>query len=499
MQNNPVTSRDNATVPAPHVRLLIVKARTKRALTIRQRARVRELGDQVQALCSLDMLPSHPRLFTHTNQAALMLTRAAPAVRPEAAHGALPPLPLPCVLDVLSRLDPGERLLASAVSRAWRAAVGQPLVYASVDLTLRASDALLRAVVRKAAGKIISLKLCLRYGEASTDAALAAVKANGRALRNLDLRSTPLQISGIISSCLSKDEIDGVLRAAPNLLSFDTDAQCYFQDAQTLLAGQGQYSVVHLRRLDVNYCSDEEVALLATKIRVQPSLEKLSIDHTPLDTPAAVGALVDAVVACGLTGFILCRPGPQSAMHLARLLRDTPRLSTLLLLSVVNLFASGSVLAAALRSSRLTVLHLHAVGLWVHEGVGNVVVDALVAHPTLQEISFAHNRINFEYPRSTVGACLARLAAANTPSLQKLSMADCGAGDDVLRAVFAALPSNTFLRTLNLTNAKLSAAFFARDVVLPSVRANFALHPQSSRHSSRGAQPCVRRLRLCVS
>ena len=68
-----------------------------------------------------------------------MLTRGARkarvAVRPEAAHEALPPLPLPCVLDVLSRLAPGERLLSSAVSRAWRAAVSQPSLWASVDLS----------------------------------------------------------------------------------------------------------------------------------------------------------------------------------------------------------------------------------------------------------------------------------------------------------------------------------------------------------------------------
>lgn len=54
-------------------------------------------------------------------------------MRPEAAHTALPPLPLPCVLDFLSRLEPGERLLCLAVSRAWRAAVCS--LWRSIDLT----------------------------------------------------------------------------------------------------------------------------------------------------------------------------------------------------------------------------------------------------------------------------------------------------------------------------------------------------------------------------
>ena len=57
------------------------------------------------------------------------------AVRPEAAHVALQPLPLVCFLYVLSRLAPGERLLSAAVSRAWRAAVCEPSLWASVDLT----------------------------------------------------------------------------------------------------------------------------------------------------------------------------------------------------------------------------------------------------------------------------------------------------------------------------------------------------------------------------
>lgn len=69
---------------------------------------------------------------------------------------------------------------------------------------------------------------------------------------------------------------------------------------------------------------------------------------------------------------------------------------------------------------------------------------------------------------------LAQLVAANTPSLHQLSLAFCHAGDDVLRPVFAALASNTSLRTLFVQHNKISTPF-ARDVMLPSVRANAAL------------------------
>ena len=59
-------------------------------------------------------------------------------------------------------------------------------------------------------------------------------------------------------------------------------------------------------------------------------------------------------------------------------------------------------------------------------------------------------------------------------SLHTLSLAHCHAEDDDLRPVFAALASNTTLRTLFLEYNHLSEPF-ARDVVLPSLRANSAL------------------------
>lgn len=94
-----------------------------------------------------------------------------------------------------------------------------------------------------------SLRLCLRDDGVSRDAAFAAVTANGGALRRLDVRNIPLSAAGDptratgdtdVSVFLLKDDVDAVLRSTPNLLSFDADVTCScFQDAQTLLAGQG--------------------------------------------------------------------------------------------------------------------------------------------------------------------------------------------------------------------------------------------------------------------
>ena len=212
-----------------------------------------------------------------------MLTRgrAARAVRPEAAHAALPPLPLPCFLDVLSRLAPGEHLLASAVSRGWRAAVRQPSLCASVDLTReaasphRASDALLAAVVRAAAGQVT--RLCLTLDENGEKASWAAVLAAATAccsnLRHLDLRSPPFHAAADDDNWtpLTMDGIAAATRTARGLLSFHRDVVCTFQDTRELLVNQ----VVHLRRLVVRDCSSFEASLLARDIRLHPSIQEL--------------------------------------------------------------------------------------------------------------------------------------------------------------------------------------------------------------------------------
>ena len=322
-----------------------------------------------------------------------MLTSALEArvgVRPAAAHGALP-LPLPCTLDILSRLTPGERLLSSAVSRAWRAAVGQPPLWRNVDLGEDATDALLAAVVAKAAGKITSLRLYVHGVDVSIAAVLAAVAATAGALRQLDLRSSLSFDEGFEEDWVFvwKDQVDEMLHAATGLVSFEADVRCNFEEAQALLPGQGQYSVVRIRRLVVGIShggrellpSIQDATSLARGLCLHPSLQELGILDIPFDTPAVLGALVDAVIACGLSAmrFSDCSLGPQSAPHLARLLRDAPRLQTLLI-DGDDLFDAARVriFAAALRATSLTVLHLSAVKLWKHDGVGNVLVDALV-------------------------------------------------------------------------------------------------------------------------
>lgn len=75
--------------------------------------------------------------------------------------------------------------------------------------------------------------------------------------------------------------------------------------------------------------------------------------------------------------------------------------------------------------------------------------------------------------RTLAGAALGRLVAANTPALKGLNVTGCELGDDGLRPLFAALPSNTYLGILDAERNGISAAF--APVVLAYVKANQSL------------------------
>ena len=102
--------------------------------------------------------------------------------------------------------------------------------------------------------------------------------------------------------------------------------------------------------------------MFARDIRRHPSLQNLAMADARLDSPAVLGALIDAAIACGLKGltFVECGLGPQSAVQLARLLCDAPRLSAVLSIQD-DLFdeASSSIFAVALRASLLTCEQHH--------------------------------------------------------------------------------------------------------------------------------------------
>lgn len=236
--------------------------------------------------------------------------------------------------------------------------------------------------------------------------------------------------------------------------------------------------MVRLRRLIVDNCPRNEVVNLSNSLGLHPSLTELRFENSSLDTPADMDALVDAAIDHGVTclSFRNCKLGPPLAAHLVHLMRDAPRLSALGFFGD-QLFNATSTpaLTAALRASTLSVLFLESVlGQWcVDNGLWTAVVNALVGHPTIQQLSLSHN--NRVEDRAAFGACLARLISANTPTLNTLSLAWCAIPDDGLRSILAAVANNTYLQALFLHYNRVLSADFAEAVVLPAVRANSAL------------------------
>jgi hypothetical protein len=72
------------------------------------------------------------------------------------------------------------------------------------------------------------------------------------------------------------------------------------------------------------------------------------------------------------------------------------------------------------------------------------------------------------------GAALGALLAANAPALRELDVSCCHLGDAGMGPLLQALPRNTHLRELTCGSNDMSDAF-ARDVLLPAVRANGSL------------------------
>jgi hypothetical protein len=192
---------------------------------------------------------------------------------------------------------------------------------------------------------------------------------------------------------------------------------------------------------------------------------------------AALDAVVDAALARRLqrVSFSHCRLSPASAPALARLLGGDGLTTLKLELTAIQLDApAAGVLAAALRgNSTLTSLTLAFACVFFAAAAGTALIGALTGHPSLQTLSLRGNRVAAA-DQAAVGAALGALIAANAPALTQLDLAFCDLGDNGLRAFFESLPHNMHLRELDCSHNGISEAF-ARDVLLPAVRANTSL------------------------
>jgi hypothetical protein len=274
--------------------------------------------------------------------------------------------------------------------------------------------------------------------------------------------------------------IEALLRAAPQLRVFDADVACdSVADAQRLLRNEGAWAPLRLRKLEAFFDVQTEASVLslAEDVTAHPSVVDLSLIHAPLDTPAALDAIVDVALANRFSGLGLaaCSLSPASAPALARLLGGGSLRSLFVPNSNAPLLdaAAAVVLADALRANcTLDELSLMDTALWHDRAAAATLLGAITAHRSLQNVSLFKNQIG--NAQNDAGAALGALVAANAPALLLLDLSGCGLQEAALGPLLDALPANTHLRSLELGEVTASAAFM-RDRLLPAVRANTSL------------------------
>ena len=109
-------------------------------------------------------------------------------------------------------------------------------------------------------------------------------------------------------------------------------------------------------------------------------------------------------------------------------------------------------------------------------------IRAVTNHPTLAKFKVNLRRSAVPDDAAAVASALGALVAANASALACLSVGSL-MGDDGLRDLVVALPANTHLRQLDIKNNGLGDGF-ARDVLLPALRANASLRSLSVYTSS---------------
>jgi hypothetical protein len=410
-------------------------------------------------------------------------------------------LPHSLVVRVLAALPADARLRCAEVCKTWRAAVCDRSLWLRVDLTAESgvthevTEALLRAVAKRAAGHMQALALPSLETDPCLDVLLEVLRANSASMRELASTAPCTRLEYNIWY-YTLDAVQRMLRAAPQLRLFRTNVVAPVQEAVRALRNEAPFgplrvcflnvTTTHLEDADAEDeagVDDADLLALAEAMHHHASLEGVWPQSLPLDTPAVVDAFIDAALARRFVylEFESCSLSPAAAPALARLLCS----STLTHLIVDDAgrplldAPAAALLAAALRANTtLRCLKLDGVAFSPDADAGAAVMTALVAHPSLQELHLANNEIHVG-AAAAVGAALGALVAANAPALRELHLSYCLLGDARLAPLVDALRRNTHLRVLDCEDNDMSDAF-ARHRFLPAIRANTSLRELSA-------------------
>jgi hypothetical protein len=422
----------------------------------------------------------------------------APAAAPAAARflAGFSSLPQALVRHILALLPVDERARSATVHPSWCDALADPGMWSVLDLSFasgiarsRITSALVRGAFKRAAGQLVSLDLRDCYN-VRFKGVLYLVKKSP-ALRVLRLQRQRKEDGDHTSfHGYGIEELKALLHAAPELQLLHADAQlgwqtCDFDAALQMLRCEGRFTPLRLEHLianadwttdDFNATAGGVVELMAA-VPNHATLTGMEVWSMPFDEwPAALDAVVTAALASRLTTLVFYESelGPGVAPALVRLLSGTSLTSLRIAYDTdtQQLDEDAAVLLGnALRvNSTLTSLELLKTDLWRVPSAGAALFASLVAHPSLCTFICREDyRCEHE---ALVGIALHALLAANAPALHHIEAVI--SGDDGAGPLFDALPRNTHLRSLDFFGFYISHAF-ARDRLLPAVRANTSL------------------------
>jgi hypothetical protein len=345
----------------------------------------------------------------------------------------------------------------------------------SSGVTHAVTDALLRCAAAKAGGALTALDVsgCEQLSHA---ALLDVLNDNADSL--LELRMDKVYTS------LNAAGAEVLLSTATRLQRLVSELDDDMPGVLRVLSGERVFEPLRLTELCVYAVGAADAQLRAFAAAVaayalSPLFSGLKLTGASLDAPGALDAVVDAVLANSQVHDLRltsCRLSPASVPSLARLLGGSALTSLSIYGQGVQLLdaPAAALLGGALRTNgALHSLSLRDVALGRDGYAAMALLTSLIGHPSLREVDVAFNEVGPAHA-ACVGAALSALVAANAPALQTLDVCGCELGDAGLRPLFDALPRNSHLRALYVSRNSMSEAF-ARDVLLPAVRANTSL------------------------
>ena len=406
-------------------------------------------------------------------------------------------LPLEVVALILLCLPVDARLRAREVSRGVRTLLNEPRFWLALDFSpgsgveARLTRALLFAAGERGRGHLHTLDLTGVRNLFNEDLA-QFVAVHGQSLRSVTVLEWLM---------ISADSVTRLCRSAP-LCTLRCGVYCSGPaEALPLLRCEAPCAQLHVVKLWVSgfYNNEHAVLDLAAALPSHSGkIKVLTVREAPLGNGVVAAALIRSIAEARVSNvtFDYCHIAPASLSGLTWLLED----GCLERLHINNrhaLFEEGPDLTAfchALRGSTLQKLELESCGMWQDPAAAGELLASLVGHPTLQELSLHYERVgDTDDARRTAGEQLASLITHNS-ALQKLTLCGSNLGEAGLLPIFEALRRSSTLKEL-LYRMSYAAEDgggydydvdierdFARDVILPALRANTSLRTLSFGH-----------------